>query len=333
MAGKRLIDAAKLFSAGTNVAKQHVSLRRQQWEVYSQTSTLAKAVKNQTDRVTVTAAAAIELAKRFNESTPTWQQQQQETQARGRGAGQSRQGAESADTVREGVYAATASADTVAPETSQQVKERVQAIKPTLEAAKDQVLGSEAGKDDGTLSSQRKRELQRQAESQIPSQTADAQPPTARAGGEDTFSDRPESSSLELSSLPRTKLPRHVDGPVVNGQPEEAFPEPQPVQQPEPESTPHAVNTDVYSSPKVSQMLGQAGQGTKNPYAGRQKAAPKPLPEMVAAQERWQNERSSSADSGSPPHGGDIETGNLAAAIAQEAQVCSSSATPSVTVS
>ncbi|KAI6958475.1 hypothetical protein KC355_g12955, partial [Hortaea werneckii] len=77
MAGRRLIDAAKLFGASGNVAKQHLAVRRQQWDVYSRTSTLAKAVKNQTDRVTVTAAAAIELAKRFNETGPSWQQQQQ----------------------------------------------------------------------------------------------------------------------------------------------------------------------------------------------------------------------------------------------------------------
>ncbi|KAK4502056.1 hypothetical protein PRZ48_007867 [Zasmidium cellare] len=80
MAGKRLIDAAKLFNAGTSVAKQHISLRKQQWDLFTNTSSLAKAVKGQTDRVTVTAKAAVELAKRFNEEAPSWQQAGQEAQ-------------------------------------------------------------------------------------------------------------------------------------------------------------------------------------------------------------------------------------------------------------
>ena len=66
MAGRRLIDAAKLFNASRSVAKQHINLRSQQLDVYSKTSTLAKTVKNQTDRVTLTAKAAVALAERFN---------------------------------------------------------------------------------------------------------------------------------------------------------------------------------------------------------------------------------------------------------------------------
>lgn len=72
MAGKRLVDAAKLFNAARGVAKQHIALRSQQLDVYSKTSTLAKAVKNQTDRVTVTAEAAYTLAKRLDESGPNY---------------------------------------------------------------------------------------------------------------------------------------------------------------------------------------------------------------------------------------------------------------------
>ena len=66
MAGRRLIDAAKLFNASRSIAKQHINLRSQQLDVYSKTSTLAKTVKNQTDRVTLTAKAAVALAERFN---------------------------------------------------------------------------------------------------------------------------------------------------------------------------------------------------------------------------------------------------------------------------
>ncbi|KAH8803270.1 ABC1 family-domain-containing protein [Xylogone sp. PMI_703] len=72
MAGKRLVDLAALFNASRGVAKKHVALRARQIDVYNQTSTLAKAVKYQTDRVTETAKAAAFLASRLNESPPAW---------------------------------------------------------------------------------------------------------------------------------------------------------------------------------------------------------------------------------------------------------------------
>ncbi|KAI7331301.1 ABC1-domain-containing protein [Hortaea werneckii] len=281
MAGRRLIDAAKLFGASGNVAKQHLAVRRQQWDVYSRTSTLAKAVKNQTDRVTVTAAAAIELAKRFNETGPSWQQQQSR--------------AETEEPARP-----AAGADATRPK-------------------EDTAHGPERASNDAG-SSHHKRELQRRAESQIPSQTADAQPSIERVGGEDTFNERPESASPGSSSLPRSKLPKHADDQPVPGQPEEPFLEPEAGQKPDPQNVPQDVNVDVFSSPRISRMLSQSGQGTKNPYAGRRKAAAQPLPEMVAAQERWQKERASVEPQESQTSSGDAETQNIAAAIAKEAQ-------------
>lgn len=49
MSGKRLLDAAALFNASRAVASQHLSIRLRQLDVYSKTSTLAKALKKQTD--------------------------------------------------------------------------------------------------------------------------------------------------------------------------------------------------------------------------------------------------------------------------------------------
>lgn len=72
MAGRRLLDAAKLFGASRSIAKHHLTIRSQQWDVFTQTSTLARAVKNQTDRVTVTARAAYALARRVNEKPPSY---------------------------------------------------------------------------------------------------------------------------------------------------------------------------------------------------------------------------------------------------------------------
>jgi len=73
MAGKRLLDLANLITATRSIAKRHVGLRQQQWDVYSRTSSLAKAVRDQTDRVTVTAKAGLELARRLDETRPSYQ--------------------------------------------------------------------------------------------------------------------------------------------------------------------------------------------------------------------------------------------------------------------
>ncbi|KAF9694967.1 hypothetical protein EKO04_007000 [Ascochyta lentis] len=72
MAGRRFVDAAKLFQASKSIASKHITLRSQQFEVYQKTSTLAKAIKSQTDRVTLTAAAAVALYQRSNEAAPTY---------------------------------------------------------------------------------------------------------------------------------------------------------------------------------------------------------------------------------------------------------------------
>jgi hypothetical protein len=83
MAGKRLLDAAKLVQATRAVARQHIDLRSEQLNRYNRTSTLAKEIKNQTDRVTVTVQAAIELAKRLAEDEKKpWEE---EVQGQGRG--------------------------------------------------------------------------------------------------------------------------------------------------------------------------------------------------------------------------------------------------------
>lgn len=72
MAGKRLLDVAALFNASRGVAQKHVALRSRQLDVYTRTSTLARAVQSQTDRVTETIKAASFLASRLNEDAPRW---------------------------------------------------------------------------------------------------------------------------------------------------------------------------------------------------------------------------------------------------------------------
>ena len=70
MTGRRLLDVAAIFKASRGVAAKHVALRQHQFDLYSKTSSLAKAVKSQTDRVTLTVKAASVLAERFNGPGP-----------------------------------------------------------------------------------------------------------------------------------------------------------------------------------------------------------------------------------------------------------------------
>ena len=75
MTGRRLLDVIALLKASRGVAAKHVALRQHQWDVYSKTSSLAKAIKSQTDRVTLTVKAASNLAKRFHQAQPDYSTQ------------------------------------------------------------------------------------------------------------------------------------------------------------------------------------------------------------------------------------------------------------------
>ena len=66
MFGRRLLDAAALLKASRAVASKHLFYRRHQLDTYNRTSTLARATKHQTSRVTLTLRAASALAERFN---------------------------------------------------------------------------------------------------------------------------------------------------------------------------------------------------------------------------------------------------------------------------
>ena len=70
MTGRRILDAAVIIKASRGVASKHVALRKHQLESYSKTSSVAKAVKSQTDRVSLTVKAALALRQRFNEQGP-----------------------------------------------------------------------------------------------------------------------------------------------------------------------------------------------------------------------------------------------------------------------
>lgn len=292
MAGKRLLDAAKLFNVGRSAASQHFAIRRKQWDTYSQTSSLAKAVKSQTDRATVTAGAAYELAKTFSETGPRY----------GQASSQPRQ-----------------------PEQDETAERRQQA----------EAEATPTSHEDELLSAERKRELQRESESQIPATAAGDQPITQAVGGEDTFNERPETISPELSSLPRSKLPKHPDD--VEGSDEHIqdgglnqdvyYGTAKRDANEELQDRTEGVQLDgVFSSPRVSNMLNKGGAKAGNPYANREKMAPQPLPEMVkvAAQRKTtsanEQDPRPTAEASKATSTGDTETADLAASIAQEAE-------------
>ena len=72
MSGRRLLDAAAIFKASRGVAAKHLVLRQHQLDNYNKTSTLAKALKSQTDRVTLNLKAASVLAEHFNSRRPEY---------------------------------------------------------------------------------------------------------------------------------------------------------------------------------------------------------------------------------------------------------------------
>ncbi len=226
MAGQRLLDLAALVNASRPVFKQHVDLRRRQWEVYTRTSSLCKAIKRQTDPFVQTAQATAYFSQRL--------------------------GGSSSSTI---------------PSSGSGRREYSSAARPSRS------------------SSEEKRRLQRQAESQIPStataQTVDSTP-LSKSHDQDVFYTRTPHAEPVLSELPRTKIPKHTgdaqgggrsgDASVEDGQlnadvfhssgaEKKMEPVPRVEAVPAQEHVPEDVNTDVFHSPRVAQLLGSKENG------------------------------------------------------------------------
>lgn len=80
MSGRWLLDAAALLGASRRVASKHIALRNHQFDKHSKTSSLVKAIKYQTERVSLTLKAATVIAERVNKtgsrySSPPHEQQ------------------------------------------------------------------------------------------------------------------------------------------------------------------------------------------------------------------------------------------------------------------
>lgn len=264
MAGKRFLDLAALFNASRGVAEKHIALRTRQLDVYNRTSTVARAVRSQTDRVTKTAKAASFIASRLTESAPAWVSEARDEESPGRSS--------EADTNPRTI-----------PSTEHNIPIDEDGPRPTSLNTSPSVLTTI----DSTLSSNAAETLQPQVEFQIPSRTADAAgesfvDPLGKGHDEDIFYQKSGHTSPSLSSLPRVKIPKHpsssqgsnLDSSTSGINSDLFYNNGESQQQassadtaPEQELIPEHINTDVFQSPRVAKILAgkvQGGVGASN---------------------------------------------------------------------
>lgn len=251
------MDLAALFNASRGVAEKHIALRSRQWDVYNRTSTVARAVRSQTDRVTETAKAASFLASRLNETGPVWASKDLDEEPT--------QPANGADQPFDGT--------TRPAEPSVATKDEKPLQTPSNTPDNRTTTAS-------SLSSNSAKTLQRQFEFQIPSKTADATGESAvdqpgKGRDEDVFHINSGHTSPSLSSLPRVKIPKHPsssqgsngdsttgginsDSFYSNGQPGEQASSNIASEQGQ---VPEGINTDLFHSRRVAKILGGKTQG------------------------------------------------------------------------
>ncbi|KAI9890881.1 MAG: hypothetical protein M1814_003520 [Vezdaea aestivalis] len=342
MAGKRILDAAALLSASRSVAQKHVALRSKQLGDYSKTSSVVKAVKDQTDRVTVTLQAATALAQRLNEVQATYANTSNDNTAT-----KTRQAAdqdhhykwsedvgspkpESTGELKveqEEASQRPASSPGAGPATPTRDKdtytERQTVSPPKKPLAVSDNAGNEALRPistdrtsipNPTQRSNDPRILQRQAERQIPARSAK---PTAQIESNElsqdhdneSFYERTKSNSPTLSALPRVKIPKqsistqgsdkNIDYGDVNadvfysvgGKAKTTQTSPVGAVSEE-EDVPRDINTDVFQSSRISNMLlGRDAREAQGKDAGKmpQSSTPGINPSNSPGQEQSQS--------------------------------------------
>ena len=318
MSIRRLLDAIALFKAARGVVSKHAALRSHQLDVYNKTSSLAKAVKNQTDRVTLTVQAASALARRVNGPnfidayTNSKLRTEQQTNIK-QDRSHERSEADHAISPEKNLRSNESSfiAGTNVENREHLALEYAQHDQASLSTGS----GANALKNTNadleiSPSSQpslpesedpvKARFLQRQAEAQIPSQSAGFPFTEAHSGRStvdcadwangplegqngDVYYSRPASSAPVLSSLPRVKLPkntetaqesdRHVSDESMN---QDVFYSSSsinkvaslPVTQTFPQQDPpsEAMYSEIFHSPRVAKMLsGNKGHNKESP--------------------------------------------------------------------
>ncbi|KAL9122227.1 MAG: hypothetical protein Q9187_001218 [Circinaria calcarea] len=339
MAGKRLLDAAAILKGSRGVVSKYITLQGHQFDTFSKTSSVAKAIKHQTDRITVTLRAASALNERFNDPSSHYS-----TKATGSGnlspetselekdgtgeedfRSKQKEGLEqdhfytrsSKNSTAQplpnenlGVKQETAKRtplpdgsippeDSIVSKTEQDqvkysepqqaapVKEPVRNVKLDKKSEKNPISSGKSAihkptNPTNSLPPQKAREVQRQAESQIPSQSAE--PPTsdslrpdstAAALGADQVKDvyytASSTSGPALSSLPRVKIPKvtedaqEIDEHVAQAINQDVYYTPGhkgpghtlPIAQaiPEQDSPSEDTYSEIFQSPRVARLL------------------------------------------------------------------------------
>ena len=245
MSGKRLLDAALLFNATRKIAREHVRIRLEQFDVWSKTSTVATTVKNQTDRVTLTAQAAAVLARRLNEEAPAWTKSSVQTKR-----ADSSDPVPSSDSVdtppaqgqRGGVlqdHHYERSQKNAAQEPTPESEINVQQKKPARYPTPDGTIPPNHAPVDVPAGAELV-EAAGQRVSAPPAKEPLVSEQEQRAG-----SISPESSGASTIPDPRGGAPDGI--PSAEAVPEQ-------------EQIPEGVNTDVFHSPRVSKLLGKKKQ-------------------------------------------------------------------------
>jgi aarF domain-containing kinase len=312
MSGRRLLDAARLFNASRSIAKQHIKLRSQQLDVFSKTSTLAKVAKDQTGRITLTAQAAVAIARKLNEQPPSYPYstsypppQQKARQDAPIPREESVPGSkEHGNTAREGLnqdhhYTVSQDNATVQPpsEGELSIKQEKASQKPLPDGTipppdaiyEKETIGSHR-QEGHVLSANQAREEQRHAERQIPSHTSTGPSVKAPSGlgashDQDSFYERPTESNEDYSSLPRAKIPKHMEDTQAGDEKldlkginsdsyysterdREAAQVLEHSGDKEDQAVPADVNINVFRTSKVSKLLGANGTRQRVPGSG-----------------------------------------------------------------
>lgn len=273
MAGRRLLDAALLFNASRTIAKQHFNLRSQQLDVWSKTSSLAKATKNQTDRVTLTVQAASALARRFNgskESSTTYY-------------ASDRNAANEKSIPRQ---------DTVDGVGTTEVKQGLEQDHHYERSERNQTSSPLS---DGNLEVQQKQAVKYPTpDGSIPPMDVPANPADTTGINSDTSSQRAEPASknrspVEVGTSHAGALSPETSGTSTIPEPDNlvGIQMPQIVAIPEQETL-DDINTDVFYSPRVSKMLGMKSNDKVGRDIAVKRAKDTPLDETQLAKGRDQ---------------------------------------------
>ena len=279
MSGQSLLDVARVLKASRAVASKHLANRRHQLDAYNRTSSLTKAVRNQTERVTLTVRAASVLTERFNGRGVGYSTQSSQprtpnqdtpvpSHAKFEGSPVKKKSTQTLDSdhsyerskentskkpvqgnqidIKQEQAKKPPSPDGSVPPASANLSEKYGKPKGDIDVSPNRTQTestrrSKSQQDDQqidrtrndkgrrySLTADQAKELQREAEKQIPSQAAEPPPvhstnsATAEGNGTDSqrlhdgheqvvFSSRSLNTAKVLSALPRVKIPRATE--------------------------------------------------------------------------------------------------------------------------